>query len=58
MLLAIDPLKDVDAFHPYNVGLLVEGHPRFLPCTPAGVQQILLREKIEIAGADVVIIGR
>src|SRR5690606_39084299 len=46
ILLAVDPKKDVDAFHPENVGLIAEGHPRFLPCTPFGIQQILAREKI------------
>lgn len=50
--------KDVDAFHPENVGLLVQGRPRFLPCTPHGVQQILVRNGIEIAGKHVVVIGR
>jgi methylenetetrahydrofolate dehydrogenase (NADP+)/methenyltetrahydrofolate cyclohydrolase len=58
MLDAIDPMKDVDGFHPQNVGLLSQGRPRFLPCTPAGVQEILLRSAIPVAGADVVIIGR
>jgi len=58
IVLAIDPLKDVDAFHPYTVGLIVDGTPRFLPCTPAGIQQILLREQIETAGKEVVIVGR
>ncbi|MBX9653642.1 bifunctional methylenetetrahydrofolate dehydrogenase/methenyltetrahydrofolate cyclohydrolase FolD [bacterium] len=58
VVLAIDPLKDVDAFHPYTVGLIVDGTPRFLPCTPAGIQQILIREKIETAGKEVVIVGR
>jgi methylenetetrahydrofolate dehydrogenase (NADP+) / methenyltetrahydrofolate cyclohydrolase len=51
-------LKDVDAFHPENVGRLVQGRPRFLPCTPHGIQQMLLRNKIEIAGANVVVMGR
>src|SRR5690606_2922607 len=46
ILLAVDPLKDVDAFHPYNVGLISQGQPRFLPCTPAGVQQILMRSSV------------
>lgn len=58
ILLAVDPLKDVDCFHPYNVGLLAEGHERFLPCTPAGVQEILKRSNIPLAGANVVIVGR
>ncbi|MGL4594866.1 MAG: bifunctional methylenetetrahydrofolate dehydrogenase/methenyltetrahydrofolate cyclohydrolase FolD [Thermoguttaceae bacterium] len=55
---AIDPEKDVDAFHPDNVGRISQGRPRFLPCTPSGVQQILLRSGIETAGKHVVIVGR
>jgi methylenetetrahydrofolate dehydrogenase (NADP+) / methenyltetrahydrofolate cyclohydrolase len=55
---AIDPMKDVDAFHPENVGLIVQGRPRFLPCTPHGVQQFLMRNNIPIAGAHVVMVGR
>ena len=58
ILHAVDPLKDVDAFHPENVGLLVQGTPRFLPCTPYGIQQLFVRNKIEIAGRHVVIVGR
>jgi methylenetetrahydrofolate dehydrogenase (NADP+)/methenyltetrahydrofolate cyclohydrolase len=58
VLHAISPLKDVDAFHPENVGLLVQGRPRFLPCTPFGIQQLLVRNNIEIAGKHVVIVGR
>ena len=58
VLLAVSPNKDVDAFHPENVGRLVQGRPRFLPCTPQGVQQLLIRSGIEIAGQHVVIIGR
>jgi len=58
VLEAVNPLKDVDAFHPENVGRIVQGRPRFLPCTPHGVQQMLLRNNIEIAGANVVIVGR
>ncbi|MFZ1933721.1 MAG: tetrahydrofolate dehydrogenase/cyclohydrolase catalytic domain-containing protein [Thermoguttaceae bacterium] len=58
VLSAINPLKDVDAFHPENVGLIVQGQPRFLPCTPHGVQQLLLRNGIPIAGANVVVVGR
>jgi len=57
-LRAVSPLKDVDAFHPENVGLIVQNRPRFLPCTPAGIQQLLLRRKIQIAGAHVVVVGR
>jgi len=55
---AVDPLKDVDAFHPENVGLIVQGRPRFLPCTPAGVQQMLIAEGIETAGKHAVVLGR
>lgn len=58
ILESIDPQKDVDAFHPENVGRLVQGQPRFLPCTPAGVQQLLLRNEVPIAGQHVVIVGR
>jgi methylenetetrahydrofolate dehydrogenase (NADP+)/methenyltetrahydrofolate cyclohydrolase len=55
---AIDPLKDVDAFHPENVGRIVQGRPRFMPCTPYGIQQLLIRNDIPIAGANVVVVGR
>ncbi|MBN2023944.1 MAG: bifunctional methylenetetrahydrofolate dehydrogenase/methenyltetrahydrofolate cyclohydrolase FolD [Pirellulales bacterium] len=55
---AVNPIKDVDAFHPENVGLLVQNRPRFLPCTPQGVQQLLLRSGVETAGAHVVVVGR
>jgi len=55
---AIDPKKDVDAFHPHNVGLLSQGRPRFLPCTPHGIQQLLVRSGIQTAGKHVVIVGR
>jgi methylenetetrahydrofolate dehydrogenase (NADP+)/methenyltetrahydrofolate cyclohydrolase len=55
---AVNPLKDVDAFHPDNVGRLVQGRPRFLPCTPHGVQQMLHRHQIPVAGRHVVIVGR
>jgi methylenetetrahydrofolate dehydrogenase (NADP+) / methenyltetrahydrofolate cyclohydrolase len=55
---AIDPAKDVDAFHPTNVGLLAMGRPRFVPCTPAGIIELLDRNKIEIAGANACIVGR
>jgi len=58
VLSAVNPAKDVDAFHPENVGRLVQGRPRFLPCTPQGVQQLLVRSGIEIAGRHVVIVGR
>ncbi len=55
---AINPLKDVDGFHPENVGLLTAGYPRFLPCTPFGIQQLLVRNDISPAGKHVVVIGR
>jgi len=55
---AMNPTKDVDAFHPENVGLISQGRPRFLPCTPYGVQQMLIRSGIEIAGKHVVVLGR
>lgn len=55
---AVNPLKDVDAFHPENVGLISQGRPRFLPCTPHGVQQIIDRCGIELSGKHVVVVGR
>jgi methylenetetrahydrofolate dehydrogenase (NADP+) / methenyltetrahydrofolate cyclohydrolase len=58
VLRAVSPLKDVDAFHPENVGLIVQGHPRFLPCTPYGIQQLFLRNKIPITGRHAVVVGR
>jgi methylenetetrahydrofolate dehydrogenase (NADP+)/methenyltetrahydrofolate cyclohydrolase len=54
----IDPLKDVDAFSPVNAGLLMQGRPRFLPCTPHGVVQLLHRSGIGVAGKHVVVVGR
>ena len=58
VLIAIDPDKDVDGFHPVNVGRLMIGAPGFLPCTPHGVQQLMLRSGIEIEGKHVVVVGR
>ena len=58
ILLAIDPRKDVDAFHPYNVGKIMIGNYDFLPCTPAGVMELLRRSNIEIAGKECVVVGR
>lgn len=58
VILAIDPAKDVDCFHPENVGRMVAGSPRFLPCTPAGIQQLLIRSGIEIEGKHAVVVGR
>jgi methylenetetrahydrofolate dehydrogenase (NADP+)/methenyltetrahydrofolate cyclohydrolase len=55
---AVSPLKDVDAFHPENVGRIVQGRPRFLPCTPHGIQRLLLESNTEVAGAMVVVVGR
>ena len=54
----IDPGKDVDGFHPENVGRLVRGDPRFRPCTPHGVQKLLERSGVETEGADAVVVGR
>ncbi len=54
----IDPAKDVDGFHPENVGHLVAGEPRFRPCTPHGVQRLLDSANVETEGAEVVIVGR
>ncbi|MBI4305881.1 MAG: bifunctional 5,10-methylenetetrahydrofolate dehydrogenase/5,10-methenyltetrahydrofolate cyclohydrolase [Chloroflexi bacterium] len=55
---AIDPTKDVDGLHPYNLGLLLAGRPRFAPATPSGIQQLLIEENVETSGAHVVICGR
>jgi len=55
---AIHPLKDVDCFHPHNVGLLAQGRGRFFPCTPHGIVQLLHRSGVEAAGKHVVILGR
>jgi methylenetetrahydrofolate dehydrogenase (NADP+)/methenyltetrahydrofolate cyclohydrolase len=55
---AVNAAKDVDCFHPENVGLLVQGRPRFLPCTPHGVQQLLVSAGTQISGAHAVVLGR
>ena len=55
---AIDPLKDVDGFHPVNLGMLVAGKPRFVPCTPLGIRELLIRNGIETAGKRAVVLGR
>ncbi|MBB3208317.1 methylenetetrahydrofolate dehydrogenase (NADP+)/methenyltetrahydrofolate cyclohydrolase [Rhodopirellula rubra] len=55
---AVDPIKDVDAFSPINVGLLMQGRPRFLPCTPHGIVQMLHRCNIATAAKHVVVVGR
>jgi methylenetetrahydrofolate dehydrogenase (NADP+)/methenyltetrahydrofolate cyclohydrolase len=54
----VDPAKDVDGFHPINAGRLMQGHDSLVPCTPAGVIEILKRSEIEIAGKNAVVIGR
>ena len=58
VLLAIDPAKDVDGFHPVNVGKMVVGQDAYLPCTPHGIIQLLIRSKVPLEGAEVVIVGR
>ncbi len=58
ILYAIDPDKDVDGFHPVNVGKLMIGTADFLPCTPAGIQELLVRSGAQIEGAEVVVVGR
>ena len=58
VLMAVDPAKDVDGFHPVNVGNLVAGRAGFVPCTPAGILEILKRSKIPLRGARAVVIGR
>lgn len=54
----IDPWKDVDGFHPINAGLLAIGTPRFVPCTPLGIREMLLSERVETKGARAVVLGR
>jgi len=58
ILRRVDPAKDVDGFHPENVGLLQQGRPRLVPCTPAGIMEMLRREEIEITGRRAVVVGR
>jgi len=58
VLYAIDPRKDVDGFHPVNLGKLMIGEPDFIPCTPHGIQQLILRSGVRTDGAEVVIVGR
>ncbi len=58
IIAAIDPHKDVDGFHPYNVGGLVTGSPLFVPCTPRGIMELLDRTGIALAGKEAVIVGR
>jgi methylenetetrahydrofolate dehydrogenase (NADP+) / methenyltetrahydrofolate cyclohydrolase len=54
----VDPRKDVDGFHPENVGRLVQKRPRFVPCTPAGIMELLARSGIEVKGRRAVVLGR
>jgi methylenetetrahydrofolate dehydrogenase (NADP+)/methenyltetrahydrofolate cyclohydrolase len=58
VLLAVDPAKDVDGFHPMNVGYLSTQRPGLVPCTPAGVMEILRRSSIPVAGQEAVVVGR
>ena len=58
VLLAVDPAKDVDGFHPMNVGFLSTQRPGLVPCTPAGIMEILRRSKIPVAGQEAVVAGR
>lgn len=55
---AVDPAKDVDGFHPVNVGRLAMGRPVFVPCTPAGIIELLIRNQIPIRGANACVVGR
>ena len=58
VIAAIDPSKDVDAFHPFNVGQITTGHPTFLPCTPAGIISLLDNYSIDLEGKHCVVVGR
>lgn len=58
VILAIHPDKDVDAFHPYNVGRIMTGNPVFLPCTPAGVMELIKESGMQIEGKECVVVGR
>ena len=58
ILYSINPKKDVDGFHPVNLGKLMIGEPDYLPCTPHGIQQLLVRSGVKIEGAEVVVVGR
>jgi len=58
VLMAVNPEKDVDGFHPANIGKMVAGQKTFLPCTPHAIIQLLLRSGVKIEGSDVVIVGR
>jgi len=58
IIAAIDPHKDVDGFHPYNVGGLVAGNPLFVPCTPRGIMELINRTGIVLSGKEAVVVGR
>ncbi|NMB34229.1 MAG: bifunctional methylenetetrahydrofolate dehydrogenase/methenyltetrahydrofolate cyclohydrolase FolD [Clostridium sp.] len=58
VILAIDVLKDVDAFHPTNVGRLMIGNPVFLPCTPSGIMRLIAESGVDVSGKECVIVGR
>jgi len=58
IIAAIDPDKDVDGFHPYNVGGLMAGTPLFLPCTPRGIMELIARSGIDLKGKEAVVVGR
>lgn len=58
VLFSVDPAKDVDGFHPMNIGYLSTGHPRLVPCTPVGIMEILNRNDIPVQGAEAVVVGR
>ncbi|MDR0926899.1 MAG: bifunctional methylenetetrahydrofolate dehydrogenase/methenyltetrahydrofolate cyclohydrolase FolD [Ignavibacteria bacterium] len=58
VLLSINPMKDVDGFHPENVGRLVAGLPTYVPCTPLGIWELLKRYEIDLSGKHVVVVGR
>jgi methylenetetrahydrofolate dehydrogenase (NADP+) / methenyltetrahydrofolate cyclohydrolase len=58
IILEINPDKDVDAFHPVNVGRIMTGNSKFMPCTPAGVMELIKESQIDIAGKECVIVGR
>ena len=58
IIAAIDPQKDVDGLHPYNVGRLVSGNPLFVPCTPRGIMELISRTDIELSGKEAVVVGR
>ncbi|MCJ7742417.1 MAG: bifunctional methylenetetrahydrofolate dehydrogenase/methenyltetrahydrofolate cyclohydrolase FolD [Methanoregula sp.] len=58
VITAVHPKKDVDGFHPFNLGLLFSGRPQFVPCTPKGIMTLLAEYRIELAGTRAVVVGR